>query len=75
MHLLRLVIWIAAAVLALTNWFMKEQWLGDFWKIAMIAAVAAFLLLAVWSLKDWKESRELAKKLKSVSKGSTSEGQ
>jgi membrane protein DedA with SNARE-associated domain len=75
MHLLRLVIWIAAAVLALTNWFMKEQWLGDFWKITMIAAAAAFLLLVVWSLKDWKKNRELAKKLESVSKGSTSERQ
>jgi hypothetical protein len=75
MHLLRLVIWIAAAVLALTNWFMKEQWLGDFWKLAMIVAAATLLLLAVWSLKDWKRNRELAKKLESVSKGSTSERQ
>ena len=75
MHLLRLVIWIAAAVLALTNWFMKEQWLGDFWKLAMIVAAVALLLLAVWSLKDWKRNRELAKKLESVSKGSTSERQ
>jgi hypothetical protein len=75
MHLLRLVIWIAAAVLALTNWFMKEQWLGDFWKIAVIVAVVTFLLLTVWSWIDWKRNRELARKLKSVSKGSTSEGQ
>jgi hypothetical protein len=75
MHLLRLVIWIAAAVLALTNWFMKEQWLGDFWKIAVIVAVVTFLLLTAWSWVDWKRNRELAKKLESVSKRSTSEGQ
>jgi hypothetical protein len=75
MHLLRLVIWIAAAVLALTNWFMKEQWLGDFWKIAVIVAVVTFLLLTVWSWIDWKRNRELARKLESVRKGSTSEGQ
>jgi len=75
MHLLRQLIWIAAAVLALTNWFMKEQWLGDFWKIAMVVAVVTCLLLAVWSLVDWKRSRDLGKRLESVSNGSTSERQ
>jgi hypothetical protein len=75
MQLLRQLIWIAAAVLALTNWFMKERWLGDLWKIAMIMAVVAFLLLAAWSVVDWKKNRELAKKLERASKENTSERQ
>jgi hypothetical protein len=41
----------------------------------VIVAVVTFLLLTVWSWIDWKRNRELARKLESVSKGSTSEGQ
>jgi len=73
MHLIRQLLWIAAAIFALANWLMKEQWLGDLWKIATIAAAVTFLVLAVWSFVDLKRSRELAKKLESVSKGSTAE--
>jgi len=64
MQLLRQLVWIAAVVLALTNWFMKEQWLGDLWKIVMGGLVVTLVALTARLLLDWKRNRELAKELK-----------
>jgi len=64
MQLLRQLVWIAAVILALTNWFMKEQWLGNLWKIVMVGLVVTLVVLTVRLFLDWKRKRELAKELK-----------
>lgn len=58
MPLLRHILWIAAAALAVADWVMKERWLGEFWKLALAASVVAVVALAAWIAFDWKRSRD-----------------
>lgn len=58
MHLLRQILWIAAAALAIADWVMKERWLGEFWRVAFAASVVALVAVAVWIVFDWRRSRD-----------------
>jgi len=58
MRVLRHVLWIALLVLALANWFVKNQWLGKLPQAAMAVLLVAVVALALWIAIDWTRGRD-----------------
>lgn len=53
-QLLRLVFWIAAAVLGFLGWLSRAHWTAELRWMIVAALVVALLGLAVWFAMDWR---------------------
>ena len=53
-QLLRLVFWIAAAVLGLLGWLSRAHWTAELRWMIVAGLVVALLALAAWFAVDWR---------------------